>query len=49
MRKLVFTKEMLEDYYENRFAKDLNDFFIIENVGNAEYVEGFKKCLAVCF
>ena len=49
MRKLVFTKEMLEDYYENRFAKDLNDFFIIENVGNAQYVEGFKKSLQFVF
>lgn len=45
MRKLVFTKELLEDYYENRFFKDLNSFFIIENIDNVEYVKGFKTCL----
>ena len=49
MRKLVFTKEMLEDYYENRFSKDLKSFFIIENVGNAQYVKGFKKSLQYVF
>jgi len=45
MRKLVFTKELLEDYYINRFVEDLNSLFIIENIDNAEYVKGFKTDL----
>lgn len=45
MRKLVFTKELLEDYYKNRFVEDLNSYFIIENIDNAEYVKGFKTDL----
>ena len=45
MRMFVFTKELLEDYYENRFVEDLNSFFIIENIDNAMYVKGFKTDL----
>ena len=45
MRKFVFTKELLEDYYKNRFVEDLNSLFIIENIDNAEYVKEFKTDL----
>ena len=42
MRKFVFTKDLLTDYYENRFSKDLRAFFKIDRIGSAEYVQGFK-------
>ena len=45
MKKQPFTTELLEDYYENRFFKDLKSFFTIEKIGDAEYVKGFKMSL----
>ena len=29
MRRLIFTRELIEDYYENRFQKDLAGCFLI--------------------
>ena len=49
MRKLVFTKEMLKDYYENRYFDDLNSLFTIENIGDVEYVKEFKTYLQYVF
>ena len=49
MKKQPFTTELLEDYYENRFFKDLKSFFTIEKIGDAEYVKGFKTSLQFIF
>jgi hypothetical protein len=42
MRKFRFTKELIADYYDNRFASDLRAFFDINRFQGAEYVQGFK-------
>ena len=45
MRKFNFTKERLAEYYENRFPRDLREFFMIDRVGGADYVQGFKTSM----
>lgn len=44
-----FTTKQLEDYYNNRFHKDLRQFFDISKENNIEVVTGFKDDLHFVF
>ena len=49
MKKFVFTQQLLDDYYENRFHKDLNRFFLVEKEGDTEVAKGFNELLPSIF
>jgi len=49
MIKFKFTKELLADYYENWFSKDMRAFFEINRFQGAEYVQGFKTWMHEVF
>lgn len=43
MRQLYFTKELLTDYYENRFHNELKRVFNIEKIGDTEFIREFRS------
>ncbi len=49
MLSMNFTTKQLEDYYNNRFHKDLRQFFDISKENNIEVVTGFKVDLHSVF